>query len=558
MPQKIIFLLILLFSINIANAACLDFTSERAEQELNSLATQIAIWDNAYFIDGESLIPDEVYDQITLRYQRWLACFPNYQPIKLPPKLASNKKTKHPVVHTGVKKLTSITAIQAWMKDKKDLWIQPKIDGVAVTLIYEHGLLITAISRGDGRYGEDWSDKVKLMPNVPQSIDTARPKVIVQGELFWQVDNHIQQQHGSNNYRSKVAGALMAKSVDQTKLKQIHFWLWEWPAGPLSMEKRLSELKTMGFNAGIDDTQLVDSFAEAETIRLKFFNSPVNYPTDGIIIRQGTRPDGQYWQVKEPYWLIAWKYPVQDMLTTINNINFTIGRTGKISVIAEVDPILLDGKKVKYVYIGSVENCKKKNITKGDSVTLILSGQSIPQIKEVVWRVKHREITLPNQELFTPFSCFNYSLQCDEQFKSRLAWLSGKQGLNLNLIGKGTWTKLITTHKLSSLTSWLDLSLNDLISTNNLGEKQAKNIYAQFQLAKQASFYQWINALGITPLSKNINQYNWQKISSWDISDWQHHMKISAAAAKQYSLLIKSIEQNGLVENLHLHNINGF
>jgi len=236
--QKITLIFLLLTNIVWAN--CPDFSTYQAEKALLSLESQIAIWDDAYFAKGHSLIPDEVYDQVINRYQQWLICFPRYQQTNFNKKFIMDHKIIHPFAHTGVKKIASLTAIKNWMSGKTDLWLQPKIDGVATTLVYENGILVTAISRGDGSYGENWIDKVKLMPMVPQKITTSAPQIVLQGELFWHVKEHIQKQHGSNNYRSKVAGALMEKLPDQAKLDQIHFWVWEWPMGPLMMKSKFA------------------------------------------------------------------------------------------------------------------------------------------------------------------------------------------------------------------------------------------------------------------------------------------------------------------------------
>ncbi|WP_392551571.1 NAD-dependent DNA ligase LigB [Orbus wheelerorum] len=555
--QKIVLIILLLANMGWAN--CPNFTTYQAEKELLSLESQIAIWDNAYFINGHSLIPDEVYDQVLNRYQQLLICFPNYQQTDFSQQVIINHKIIHPVVHTGVKKLTSIDAIKNWMVNKTDLWLQPKIDGVAVTLIYEHGILVSAISRGNGSYGENWTEKVKLMPMVPQKIITLTPQVLLQGELFWLVENHIQKQHGSNNYRSKVAGALMEKLPNHEKLSQIRFWVWEWPAGPPMMTQRLTELKQMGFNYGVDDTTAISTFLQAQAIREQLFNSPLNYPTDGIIIREGKRPAGQYWQVKEPYWIIAWKYPIQEKLTVVKDIQFSVGRTGKISTIIYIEPITIDSKKITRLYLGSINQLIKTDIAIGDSIAVKLSGQSIPQLKSIVWRAFDRKKQLlPDEKVYTFMTCFTYSKACHQQFLARLAWLSGKQGFNFNHIGQATWLKLVNEGKVTSVISWLELELNDFANIPSISEQQANNLFAQFQLAKQSSFVLWLAALGITDLPPTINQYCWQDIVLWSIDEWQTKTNISLSKAKKYRLLVNSEQINKLQKTLARQKVSGF
>lgn len=551
--------LLFLLLANVIWANCPDFSNYQAEQALTSLADQIQVWDKIYRQQGHSPIPDEVYDQLIERHQQWQNCFPAIQTQSINQVFSSNKKIRHPIAHTGVKKRQSEIDINRWFTDKTDLWLQPKIDGVAVTLIYESGILVSAISRGDGHYGENWLDKVKLIKSIPQKIVTSRQQVVLQGELFWRVDGHIQQQQGSNNYRSKVAGALQQKKADLDKLDRIAFWIWEWPNGPLTMAERLDELKQLGFNYGVDDTKAVFSFEEAKIMRQKLFNSPLDYPTDGVIIRQGNRPAGLYWQVKEPYWIIAWKYPIQEQLTTVTDVTYSVGRTGKISVIVHIEPTMIDGRKVRRIYIGSAAELMKQDIAIGDTITFTLSGQSIPSFKAVVLREKGRKLPyLPNDSEFSAISCFIYSERCKPQFLSRLAWLSGKQGFDFKGMSQSSWLKLIKANKLTSLVSWLDLQLDDLLDVTNIRLPQAKAIFKQFELAKHASFRQWLNALGITALPLSFKQYRWQDLQLWSVNDWQTHLAISPQKATLYYRFTHCEQLGELLETLIRHHIDGF
>lgn len=555
--KKLPFLLLL--SANFVSANCPDFSVYQAEQALNSLASQLDIWDQRYRQQGYSPIPDEVYDQLSDRYQHWLACFPDVVKPTLTSQRLVEGKIRQPISHTGVKKLQSADDIKRWLSNKNDLWLQPKVDGVAVTLIYEFGVLVSAISRGDGNYGENWIDKVKLIPHIPQTIATSRQQVVLQGELFWRVSGHIQQQQGSNNYRSKVAGALLQKNADLVKLTNIDFWVWEWPNGPLTMAQRLNELQQWGFKYGVEDTQAIVSFEQAELLRQQLFSSPLDYPTDGIIIRQSQRPAGQYWQVKDPYWLIAWKYPVQQQLATVTDISYSVGRTGKISVIVHIEPTMIDGRKVTRIAVGSVAELLKQDIAMGDTISFTLSGQSIPQLTTVVLRQPWRTLPPPpDQANYSPSSCLVYSQTCHPQFLARLVWLSGRQGLNFKGIGQGTWLKLINANKLSSLVSWLNLQADDLLDVPNISQQQANVIISQFQSAKQRPFRQWLAALGLGALDEVINDYYWHDLTFWTVDSWQEKWHFSQKKAGQYHQLVEQLNMTEIPNILITNRIEHF
>ena len=135
-------------------AVCPVWSQAKAEKEMASLSAQIKRWDDAYWKQGVSEVNDEVYDQLNGRLTQWQRCFgTELSGEKLPPLTGS---VKHPVAHTGVHKVASKEELKQWMRARQHLWMQPKVDGVAVTLVYRDGKLIQAISRGDGLKGEDW------------------------------------------------------------------------------------------------------------------------------------------------------------------------------------------------------------------------------------------------------------------------------------------------------------------------------------------------------------------------------------------------------------------
>lgn len=161
-------------------AVCPVWSAARAHEELSRLQQQITQWDDAYWKEGVSVVEDGVYDQLHARLLQWQHCFADDAPPSLT--LPSPGGTiPHPVAHTGVQKLADKRAMQQWMREHNDLWVQPKVDGVAVTLKYQQGKLTQAVSRGDGLKGEDWTQKVQQIPAVPQTVVGALANSVLQG-----------------------------------------------------------------------------------------------------------------------------------------------------------------------------------------------------------------------------------------------------------------------------------------------------------------------------------------------------------------------------------------
>ena len=195
-------------------AVCPAWLPARAQEEISRLQQQIKQWDDDYWKEGKSEVEDGVYDQLSARLTQWQRCFGNEtRDVMMPP---LNGAVIHPVAHTGVRKMADKIALSLWMRERSDLWVQPKVDGVAVTLVYRDGKLNKAISRGNGLKGEDWTQKVRLISAVPQTVSGPLANSTLQGEIFLKREGHIQQQMGGINARAKVAGLMMRQDDSDT------------------------------------------------------------------------------------------------------------------------------------------------------------------------------------------------------------------------------------------------------------------------------------------------------------------------------------------------------
>ncbi|HAI06714.1 MAG TPA: ATP-dependent DNA ligase, partial [Pantoea sp.] len=151
------------------SAMCPAWTPARAATEIGQLQQQLQHWDQAYYGQGLSAVSDTDYDNLQSRLNQWLHCFRSPQ-AGYAAQLPDNGEHLHPVAHTGVKKLPDKLAVAYWMQDRHDLWVQPKVDGLAVSLVYRDGRLVSLLSRGDGLRGEEWLNKAALIPAIPQRI----------------------------------------------------------------------------------------------------------------------------------------------------------------------------------------------------------------------------------------------------------------------------------------------------------------------------------------------------------------------------------------------------
>ncbi len=514
-------------------AVCPAWSPARAQEEISRLQQQIKQWDDDYWKEGKSEVEDGVYDQLSARLTQWQRCFGSEpRDVMMPP---LNGAVMHPVAHTGVRKMVDKNALSLWMRERSDLWVQPKVDGVAVTLVYRDGKLNKAISRGNGLKGEDWTQKVSLISAVPQTVSGPLANSTLQGEIFLQREGHIQQQMGGINARAKVAG-LMMRQDDSDTLNSLGVFVWAWPDGPQLMTDRLKELATAGFTLTQRYTRAVKNADEVARVRNEWWKAELPFVTDGVVVRAAKEPESRHWLPGQAEWLVAWKYQPVAQVAEVKAIQFAVGKSGKISVVASLAPVMLDDKKVQRVNIGSVRRWQEWDIAPGDQILVSLAGQGIPRIDDVVWRGAERTKPTPPENRFNSLTCYFASDVCQEQFISRLVWLGAKQVLGLDGIGEAGWRALHQTHRFEHIFSWLLLTPEQLQNTPGIAKSKSAQLWHQFNLARKQPFTRWVMAMGIPLTRAALNasdERSWSQLLFSTEQFWQQLPGTGSGRARQ-------------------------
>ena len=514
-------------------AVCPAWSPARAQEEISRLQQQIKQWDDDYWKEGKSEVEDGVYDQLSARLTQWQRCFGSEpRDVMMPP---LNGAVMHPVAHTGVRKMVDKNALSLWMRERSDLWVQPKVDGVAVTLVYRDGKLNKAISRGNGLKGEDWTQKVSLISAVPQTVSGPLANSTLQGEIFLQREGHIQQQMGGINARAKVAG-LMMRQDDSDTLNSLGVFVWAWPDGPKLMSDRLKELATAGFTLTQTYTRAVKNADEVARVRNEWWKAELPFVTDGVVVRAAKEPESRHWLPGQAEWLVAWKYQPVAQVAEVKAIQFAVGKSGKISVVASLAPVMLDDKKVQRVNIGSVRRWQEWDIAPGDQILVSLAGQGIPRIDDVVWRGAERTKPTPPENRFNSLTCYFASDVCQEQFISRLVWLGAKQVLGLDGIGEAGWRALHQTHRFEHIFSWLLLTPEQLQNTPGIAKSKSAQLWHQFNLARKQPFTRWVMAMGIPLTRAALNasdERSWSQLLFSTEQFWQQLPGTGSGRARQ-------------------------
>lgn len=549
-------LLILILIGTPGQATCPAWSAGRAASEIARLEAQIARWNDRYWQAGISEVSDETFDQLSEHLGQLQGCFGWSKP--LPPIAARRGGARHPVAHVGLRKMANGDALARWMAAKQDLWAQPKIDGVAVTLEYRNGALYRAISRGDGFAGEDWTDAVRRLPAVPARISGPPGDSVLQGELFLLRDGHVQQAMGGINARAKVAGAMKRRAAASAP-ETIGIFIWAWPDGPAAMAARLTQLKAAGFGYVSDYTLPVAHLGDVERLRQRWLTAPLPFVTDGVVVRAAREPAGRFWKPGDGEWAVAWKYPPVTRVAEVRAIAFSVGRTGKVAAVAQLAPVTLDDKQVTRVSLGTVDRWRRLDIAPGDRLVIGLAGQGIPRLERVAWRAAERTKPAPPAGDFHALSCYRDLPGCRAQFLSRLQW-AGKM-LQIEGAGEAMWRQLLRAHRFDTLFGWLALDAGSLEKTPGLSAKRVPTLLHQFNLARRKPFRLWLQAAGI-PLSADalrlLGDERWGQLLARSEAEWQRLPQVGSVKAGQLMRWLRAPEVAALARWLAEQGVSGF
>lgn len=533
---------------------CPGWPTERLAQESQALAEQVRRWDTAYHDEGVALIDDTLYDQAAERLANWQRCLgaeSDHRPLT---RVASSSGTlEHPAAQRGLNK-TDDDGVRRFTSRREDLWIQPKVDGVAVTLRYVDGELVEVVSRGDGERGQDWTARARQLPAVPNTLPEPI-SALLQGELYWRLEEHVQSRSPASGARGAVAGAMAQSSPEAATLERIGLFVWGWPDGPTDMESRLAQLSALGFDSA-DYTYPLDDRRDAAYWRDSWFNGPLPFATDGVVIKQAERPGIRRWSSSPPEWAIAWKYPAQQALAEVRGIEFRVGRTGRVTPLVWLNPVLLEGRRISRVSLGSLERWESLDVRPGDQVAITLAGLTIPQLSEVVWHTQERSpLSPPLPQRYHLLSCFELTPGCESQLLARLSYL-GEQ-LAMQGIGEGTWQALMEAGVVTQLLDWLDVEPRQLQQAYGIGEATVTSLTEQFQVARSQPFSAWLRALGAPPGSEAVRG-EWYELASYQREQWQAVPGVGPVRAKALVAFFSHPEVQRMAAQLNQAGVAGF
>lgn len=450
---------------------------------------------------------------------------------------------KHPVRLYSLGNLFNEEAVLDWENrvkrflDCPDLELEYvcelKIDGLAVTLIYENGVFLRGATRGDGETGEDITEGLRTIRSIPLEVPVAGamavPKLLeVRGEVFMPKEaflrlNEAQHLKGENEFanpRNAAAGSLRQLNPEITaerKLDAYFYGLNVLEDGGEQLHTHwegLQYLKNLGFkvNPGVQICKNVDEII-AFIRRWEHERHTLPSATDGIVIKVNDfklQRDLGY-TAKAPRWAAAYKYSPEVVEATVVDIEFSVGRTGVVTPVAIMEPVVVAGSTVQRATLHNFDELRKKDVRPGDVVKLHKAAEIIPEIIQVV---KEKRGVLEPPQVIPPTHCpvcetplvqnenevacrCPNKAGCPAQVLRRLQHWVSKGALDIDGVGPALLEQLISKGLVDSPADLYRLSIEDFLTLERTGQKSAENAWQAIQKSKEQPLFRLINALGI-------------------------------------------------------------
>lgn len=541
---------------------CPPWSSEQAGKKLSELQKEIDYHNQLYFSHNKYEILDAEFDQMQQYLANLKSCFPSIASESFTLLKDKGLQKKHHTTMGSLNKANDEQSIRRFLAkvDGQALILQPKIDGIAIELVYDRGVLTSAITRGDGSKGRSILKQIKEVSAIPKQLNQ-KGKIVLHGELFVQLSKLKEQDRSYTSARHFVAAHIHRKATDKDAMDKLDFFPWKWINSPHKTEQKNSELlANEGFLWPSRYTYVVSSLQEILALKQALYqpDTPLPFLMDGIVIKLDDIKIRAQWGGNQtaPHWALAWKFPAMTAITTIKDITFSIGRTGKITPIVKVVPSEILERTISSISLGSLASLKEKSLSVGDHIVIELTGQATPEFKRVLIRnPKGRNPNIPDQELYNSFSCLSLSSQCYQQFVARLHWLVGSRGLDLPYLTKANLSTLIDAGHIKSLDQFFKLSIEDFTDAGLL-KNQAGELKKAIVNASILPFEQRLIACSVPNIGKQkarllasyySNFGNLKKASAQELA-----LKINSSEMFSHKLLafLKLPEMNKLIAHL--------
>ena len=502
------------------------------KEEYSINIEKLISWAKAYYVDDEPIASDEEYDKLA----RECLEFENKNPNLINPNspnrrvggaiLKGFKKANHLSRMWSQEDVFNDKELEDWIKraskvgDNLEFFCQPKFDGASLNLIYENGILKQAITRGDGEIGEDVTQNAMTIQSIPleiaeKSLIEIRGEVVIKKSDFEAINIERLKNNEPTfaNPRNAAAGSLRQLDSSITSKRKLFFNAWGVGQNSLNFEKT-SQMMDYIFSLGFVKTPMQTLVKNIDDIKKLYENMIKKRDTfpmllDGMVIKIDditTQQDLGFTQ-KFPRWSCAYKFPAVEKTTKLKDIILQVGRTGVVTPVAIVEPVLIEGANVERATLHNFDEIQRLDLKIGDEIIIIRSGDVIPKITKVLKDRRdgnEKEILKPticpdcSSELLIEdimIKCQN--LDCPSRVVNSIIYFASKNCLNIDGLGDKIVELLVNEKKIFDILDLYSLKYEDLENLEGFKEKKINNLLNAIENSKNSELYRVLTALGI-------------------------------------------------------------
>ena len=520
-----------------------------AEARVAELRAQIAHHDERYYVLDEPEIPDAEYDKLMIELRALEAEYPDLITPESPTQHVSGAPSEefgevvHKVPMLSLDNAFSEEDVQGFdrriherlgVEGDLDYWAEPKLDGLAVTVIYRHGKLAQAATRGDGARGEDVTANVRKIRSVPHALHGKTPEVLeVRGEVFMPLKgfermNRLARESGEKvfvNPRNAAAGSLrvLDPSITAKRPLQLYFYSLGTVEGGSVPDKQSELLKAFkGWGLPIcPDAKLVHGVGGllAYYSDMGARRKALPYQIDGVVYKLDRRADQERlgFVSRAPRWAIAHKFPAEEALTVVRDITFQVGRTGVLTPVARLEPVFVSGVTVSNVTLHNMGEVYRKDVRVGDTVVVRRAGDVIPEIVRALherrppgWEDNPKLMPVVELPPTCPV-CGSKVVQdedeaaarctggftCRAQRQEAIRHFASRRALDIEGFGDKLVEQLVEKDWIKSPADIYTLTRDQLAGLERMGEKSAANLIEAVEKSKHTTLPRLLYGLGI-------------------------------------------------------------
>ena len=511
---------------------------------LNELKDQIREHDYNYYVLNQSLISDAQYDELLQTVRGIEDDYPELITNDSPTQRVGGEATDqfeqvtHSIPMLSLSNTFDYTGLEEWQKrasniiDSTDMIFSAelKIDGLAISLIYENGIFVRGSTRGNGLIGEDVTHNLKTIRSIPLSLNQdLQGHLEVRGEVYMPLNafNAINQQRSEQdepllaNPRNAASGSIRQLDPRITASRKLDIWIYsltEYSNTTFTGHHQgLEWLKELGFKTN-PTTSICTSLQEVQQYYEYWMNhrSELGYDIDGIVIKVDSieLQNTLGFVGREPRWAIAYKFPAEQTNTKLISIGLNVGRTGSINPFAILEPVNIGGVTVTNASLHNEEDINRKDIRVGDIVIIERAGDVIPHIigpvtetrtgKEVPFRMPELcpQCEFPIIKEDSTHRCSNSS--CPAVFLESIRHFVSKNALDIEGLGEKWCASLISNNMIQKLSDIYKLNISELSTLDRMGEVLASKLVANIEESKSRPLDRVIFGLGILHVGSEI------------------------------------------------------